>query len=206
LVKFILVRHGETAWNAERRIQGGGTDTPLSDYGRLQAEALGLRLKNEKVQAVYSSPLLRALDTAQAIARHHLLEVTPLAELKEINAGELEGISILELKVNLDEFICGADSQAAPLPGGESIYDVQKRSWETIQKIANLLPDGVVVIVSHYFVILTIVCRVLGLPLSNIIHMRLSTGSVTVFTLGGQFGTRLELFNDISHNRQRDTG
>ncbi len=69
MIKIILVRHGETEWNRVKRIQGSGSDTPLSEIGLGQAAAVALRLKNEKIQAIYSSPLQRALHTAQAIAQ-----------------------------------------------------------------------------------------------------------------------------------------
>ena len=90
LVQVILVRHGETDWNKARRVQGGNSDTQLNQSGKEQAESLALRLKQEEVQAIYSSPLLRALDTAQAIARHHQVEVQIEPALKELNVGDLE--------------------------------------------------------------------------------------------------------------------
>ena len=92
MVQVILVRHGETDWNKSLRIQGGNSDTELNEKGQQQAEWLGLRLKQERIQAVYSSPLKRALDTAQAIAHHHQLEVQIEPALKELNVGELEGV------------------------------------------------------------------------------------------------------------------
>jgi broad specificity phosphatase PhoE len=202
LTKVILVRHGETEWNRIRRIQGSASDTPLSENGIHQAEGLGQRLKAEKIDAIYSSPLQRAMKTALAIAKYHYLEVTPLSELKEIDAGELEGVLAAELKIRFDELICqsGPNKGMLRIPGGESVLDVQKRSWETIENIYRQHSEGTVVVVSHYFVIMTIVCRVLNLPLSEIIRLRLSNGTVTTFTLDGDNGPRLELFNDSCHN------
>jgi probable phosphoglycerate mutase len=201
-----LVRHGETAYNKEKRIQGSSSDIPLSKRGQLQAERLGLRLKDERIDAVYSSPLRRALDTAQAVAVHHQIQVTPLQGLKEINAGELEGLRITELKMGFDEFICSASGtqEILPIPGGESICDVQKRAWNVMQKIAGLHNEGTIVVVAHYFVILTIICQVLNMPLSNIVHLRLSTGTLTAFTMDEKSGPRLELFNDSCHNADLD--
>ena len=106
MVKIILVRHGETEWNKVKRIQGSASDTPLNEIGKAQAERVALRLKNEKIQAIYSSPLQRALHTAQAIARYHQLEVNQTPSLKEINVGELEGVFSADMKVRFDEFIC----------------------------------------------------------------------------------------------------
>jgi broad specificity phosphatase PhoE len=201
-MKFIIVRHGETAWNRERRIQGSASDTPLSEAGKRQAENLALRLRDEKIQAIYSSPLQRALNTAQAIARYHQLEVTSLASLKEIDVGELEGVLSVELRQRFDEFICRNDhnQEWVKLPGGESVGDVQKRAWETIKSIAGQHPAGTAVVVTHYFVIMAIVCQVLNLPLSQMVHLRLSTGTISSFTLDGVDSARLELFNDGCHN------
>jgi len=205
LTKFILVRHGETEWNKERRIQGSASDTPLSPTGLNQAEQLALKLKTDPVQAIFSSPLQRALDTAKAIAQYHNLEVRVLPELKEINVGELEGQLSLTLAKRFDEFVCrnGQNDEGwIKLPGGESVNEVQTRAWEAIQNMAHQYPEGTVVVVSHYFVIMSIVCRILNLPLNNMVHLRLSTGTVSIFTLDGKEDTRLELFNDSCHHRK----
>jgi broad specificity phosphatase PhoE len=202
LIKVILVRHGETAWNKVRRIQGGSSDTPLSETGKLQVEALAWRLKEEKIEAVYSSPLQRARDTAEAIARDHHLEVIPLPELKEIAVGDFEGVLAADLKQRFDEFICRDKHHPEPfkLPGVESVCDVQKRAWTAIKSISEKHREGTVVVVSHYFVIMSIVCRVLNLPIAEMVHLRLSTGTITTFTMDGDDSIRLELFNDGCHN------
>jgi broad specificity phosphatase PhoE len=201
MAKIFLVRHGETEWNKVRRIQGGESDTPLNDTGKLQANALAGRLKNEKITAVFSSPLQRALQTAQAIAAYHSLEVTALPSLKEIKVGELEGRLASDLLMRFDEFLCGDDIEKKPkkTPGGESAEDVQERAWETITKLAAQQPEGTLVVVSHYFVIMTVICRVLNLPVSQMVRLRLSTGTLSAFTIDNS-NLRLELFNDGCHN------
>ncbi len=105
MVRVILVRHGETDWNQERRVQGSGSDRELTETGKQQAESIGLRLKPERIQAIYSSPLRRALDTAQAIARHHQVEMQIEPSLNEIYAGELEGILIEKLGSYLNQLV-----------------------------------------------------------------------------------------------------
>jgi len=202
VTKFILVRHGETEWNKIRRIQGSSSDIPLSEKGKIQAERAGLRLKDENIKAIYSSPLQRALHTAQAIASHHQLEVNVLPSLKEINVGDLEGMLAADLKMRFDEFLCQHNQakELITLHGGESLCDVQKRAWDTIKSITSEHTEGTVVIVTHYFIILTVICQVLGLPLSQIIHLRLSTGTISSFTLDGDNRICLELFNDGCHS------
>jgi broad specificity phosphatase PhoE len=202
LIKIILVRHGETRWNQDHRIQGAGSDIPLNETGMHQAEAVALRLKEEVIKAIYCSPLQRALNTARAIAIHHQLDVNTITALREMEVGELEGVLSADLKLRFDEFICqqGDDPIKGKLPGGESICDVQNRAWDTVTTIAGRHSEGTIVFVTHYFVIMSLVCRILNLPLSHIPHLRLSPGTVTAFTLDGANGARLELFNDGCHN------
>ncbi len=201
MVKIILVRHGETDWNIARRIQGGGSNTPLNETGQRQAEAVAARLKDEKITAVFSSPQQRALFTAQAIASYHNLAVQELPSLKEIRAGILEGRLASELSLRFDEFMCGdgCDKKPQTPSGGESVEDVQKRAWETITGLAEQYPGGTLVIVTHYFVIMSLICRVLNLPIHLMNRFRLSTGTISVFTFDNG-SPRLELFNDGCHN------
>jgi len=163
-------------------------------------ESLALRLKPERIQAVYSSPLRRAFDTAQAIARYHQLKVEIEPSLREIEVGELEGRPVAEIGKHLDQLLT-ADSQGEALPkmpGGESLTDVQQRVWSVIKRLVNKHPDGEFVVVSHYFVILTIICSVLNLPLSQIGRFRVGAGSVSTVVFDGQ-ATHLVLLNDSCH-------
>jgi broad specificity phosphatase PhoE len=200
MVKIILVRHGETDWNRLHRIQGGASDTPLNETGLRQARQVAERLKSDKLEAVYSSHLQRALYTAREIARHHQLEVIPMPAFREIDAGSLEGFPASELKLSFDEYICRDNhvQSSGQYPMGEYICDVQKRSWEAVRDIAGQ-NQGTVVIVTHYFVIMTLVCHVLDLPLIQIGRFRLGQGTITTFTLDGNDNARLELFNDGCH-------
>jgi len=200
LTKVILVRHGETEWNRLRRIQGGNSDTQLNQRGRQQAESLALRLKQEEIQAVYSSPLQRAWDTARVIAGYHQLPVEIELSLREIEVGELEGVSIAEVGKHLSQLLIrhSQGGELPKLPGGESLTGVQQRVWSTIQRLVNRHGDGALVVVSHYFSILTTVCSVLNLPLPQIDRLRLNPGSISILTFDEQ-ATRLILFNDTCH-------
>jgi broad specificity phosphatase PhoE len=204
MVKIILVRHGETDWNKVHRIQGGASDVPLNEVGLHQAWQVAERLKNEKIEAVYSSPLQRALYTAREIAHHHHLDVSPLAAFREIDAGSLEGFPSTELKLRFDEYICRDNhvQTSGKYPLGEYICDVQKRSWDAVKDILTH-NQGTVVIVTHYFVIMTLVCQILGLPLIQIGRFRLGQGTITVFTVDENDGGRLELFNDGCHTSEK---
>ena len=199
MVKVILVRHGETDWNRSRRIQGGNSDTQLNQRGRQQVESLALRLKQEKIQAIYSSPLQRARDTALAIAHYHQLPVEIEPPLKEIEVGELEGMSIAGVGKLSELLVRHKQGDELPrLPGGESVAEVQQRVWGAIQRLVDRHNDGVLVIVGHYFSVLTAICSVLNLPLAQIDKLRLNSGSLSIITFDGQT-PRLVLFNDTCH-------
>ena len=218
MVRVILVRHGETDWNKLRRVQGGNSDTQLNQRGTEQAESLALRLKQESIQAIYSSPLQRALDTARAIARHQQLEVEVEPDLKELNVGDLEGTPVSMIGKRLDELLTMRNQEALygttnveslvelrqsawsaiQYLGGESLAELQERAWSTMQRLVKKHPDGVIVVVSHYFVILTIICSVLDLPVSQIGRLRVGESSISTIVFDEEI-TRLMLFNDGCH-------
>jgi broad specificity phosphatase PhoE len=197
--KIFLVRHGETDWNREKRIQGGSSDTPLNAAGMRQAENLAAYLADENITAVYSSPLSRGLNTAKAIANPHKLEVITEADLREIEAGDLEGITLAELGTNFSEMLTreNANGGLPTVPGGESLPDVQRRGWQTARRIAADHPDTMVVVVSHYFVILAIVCAVLDLPLARLSRLSVRPVSISAISIDGE-KSRLELLNQAA--------
>jgi len=200
-MRLILIRHGECSWNKERRIQGCRTDTSLNDRGKAQAEEVALALKEEKLTAIYSSPLSRAVNTAQPLAQIHGLEVNIDPDLREIDAGELEGLSAEEVRERYGyfwkEWRIGTGA-ATRLPGGESLVELQSRAWRSIQRISKRHPDGVVVVFSHLLAILAVVCRALELDLSNLLRLRQGAAAITILNLGEQ-GASLALFNDTCH-------
>ncbi|MBM4447064.1 MAG: histidine phosphatase family protein [Chloroflexi bacterium] len=202
-MRLILVRHGETAWNQERRIQGGSSDVELSEVGRKQAERLGLALQETKIDAIYSSPLKRAFDTAQAIASHHNLTVQVEPDLREMEVGELEGVSIAELGTNFSQFLLQwrQGQGVNKLPGGESVVEMADRVWATIQPIMKRHEEETVVVVSHFFTVVVTICKALVWPLSCLERIRVQTGSISIIELGdGQ--TRLVSLGDTCHLRE----
>jgi probable phosphoglycerate mutase len=157
-------------------------------------------LKPEKIQAIYSSPLQRARDTALAIAGYHQLPVEIEPSLKEIEVGELEGVSIAEVGKHLSEFLVKhkQGGELPKLPGGESVTEVQRRVWSTIQRLVDKHREGVLVVVGHYFSIMTAICSAINLSLSEIDKLRINSGSISIITFDGQTH-RLILFNDTCH-------
>ena len=200
-MKLILVRHGETAWNRDGVVQGR-KDIELSELGRQQAELVALALKEEPIEAIYTSPLKRALDTAQAIARYHQAPLESDARLMELDAGELDGLTYQEMRSNYSEFLKEWARDAGPvkLPGGECLQELQDRAWPCIERLKDRYPKGTVVVVSHNFAILTIICKAMGMKLSDFRRLRLGVAGLTVIDFGER-GAVLALLNDTCHLR-----
>jgi len=137
-MRLILVRHGETRWNRENRVVGH-TEIALNNNGRKQVARLTRALKDEKVSAIYSSPLRRARETAAAIARGHGLEVVTDDALKEVDAGELEGLTFEEVMERYSDFLQEwmKDNPSLRMPGGESMTELQQRTWPAAERIVR---------------------------------------------------------------------
>ena len=147
--RVVLVRHGQTEWNEARRFQGK-TDISLSDVGRRQAQALAERLSSWRAEAVYSSPLSRALDTARAVAERHGLVPAVLEELHEVDFAGWEGLSIPGLKEERREDFMRwrEDPFFNPPPGAEGWEDIRLRLERAVGKILAG-PETRIVVVSH---------------------------------------------------------
>lgn len=206
MMKLILVRHGETQWNRENRVVGFA-DIGLNDEGRKQVKKLALALKEERVDAIYASPLSRAWETAQEVARYHDGEVKADDAFKEMDAGELDGLTYEDMRDRYGELIKQWLSEPASviMPGGESLANVQERAWLAVEKIRENHPDDVVMVVSHNFVILCIICKALGLDLSQFRRLRPHVASISILNIGRR-GMSLVLFNDTCHLEGEEGG
>jgi broad specificity phosphatase PhoE len=189
-------------WNRENRVLGQN-EVELNETGRKQAERLALAFKDEKVAAIYCSPLRRARETAEEIARFHELPVVADDALMEIDAGELDGLTFDEMRERYGEFLEQwlRDATAIAMPGGESMGQLQQRAWAGVERIVSAHPDETVIVVSHSFAIQSIICKALGMALSNFRRLRLNVGSLSILDFGKR-GTRLVLFNDTCHLRE----
>ncbi len=198
-MRVILVRHGETYWNEQRRVQGGDSDVELNEVGLKQAAKLVSFLKNENIDAVISSPLKRALVTAQIIAGQHRLPLEIHDGLKEIDVGELEGLSLSSLSITFSQLLMQWwQGGAERLPGGGSFVELQGRCWRAVDPLLLKYEDGTVVIISHYFVTLAIIFKALDLPLEYLAKFRVDLGGVSILEFE-DYGARLLQFNDTSY-------
>ena len=187
---IILVRHGETALNAARVVQPA--DTPLSERGRAQADAVGRRLATQPPGAIVSSDLARAWQTAEAVARHSGLPIEPSSLLQERNFGALRGHAYDTLgfdPMTLDE---------AP-PGGESARQFAQRvagAFDAMQHWQQGLA-GDLVVVTHGLFIRVLLAESLRLPAARLAGLHLGNTCVSIFD--AQLPHALQLLNCTRH-------
>lgn len=180
-MEIVFVRHGATDWNLQGRCQGA-TDLELNATGLRQAELIADRLSRERVAAVYSSGLKRALRTGELIGRPHRLPVRIEDDLRELDHGDLEGLTFEDVKTRFPDFIRQWRVTPAELqvPGGEKLVDVAERAWNGLHRIAERHRFGeTVVAVSHNFPILAILCRIVRVPLNQYRTFHLDPCGVT---------------------------
>ena len=142
-----LIRHGATEWNLNKRAQGQA-DIALTDRGRVQAKEVAAALSPFKLDAVYSSDLVRAVDTAKAIAEEQNLEVATDPAFREIDQGEWTGLSVKEIQRRWPD-LWGEARHYSTRPGGEAPQQVRRRALEGLKRVAEAHPGGSVAIVSH---------------------------------------------------------
>lgn len=206
MTRVTLVRHGETEHNRSR-LTLGRADVPLNGRGRLQARALAASFVRAPA-AMSSSPLARCRDTADSIAQATSVAVTIEPDLIEMDVGEMEHLTRDELSVQYPEFLrhwFGADVADARMPGGETLGEVQDRAWAALERIRTAHEGGEVVVFTHNFVILTLVCRALGLPLAQFRRLRTSLASKAILDMTDG-GTTLISCNDTAHLKARGLG
>jgi probable phosphoglycerate mutase len=188
---FVLVRHGETDWNRERRVQGS-QGAPLNAAGHEQAKALARLLWEVPFQAVYSSTLPRALETASYVAGPHGVSVVTDPRLNEIHHGDWEGMAEADLPDPDLYRRWRDDPTACALPGAEPLPSVRDRAVAAMRDIAARHPagDGLVAVVSHQIVLALLKCYILDRPASQIRKHALSVASYEVITTGEGFTPR----------------
>ena len=142
MTTILLARHGETDWNLNRRVQGH-SDTPLNDTGRAQAQALGEELAGERIDAVYSSDLVRAHETARAVAEPRGLGVSAICDLRERHFGTWEGMTDDEIFARFDP------TPETSWGDGETREEMAERVLDALRRIAATHPESRVLVVSH---------------------------------------------------------
>jgi len=175
---------------------------PLNENGRDQARALARALRDEPLTAIYSSPLARARETARLIGVFHpLVPIFEEERLVEMHLGELEGLDGARWAERYPELRKAwlEDPAGISMPGGESLREVQERALRAVGCITGGYPPGsTLLLCSHSFVNLTLVCHGLGIPLDRMRELRQETAALNVLYWEGE-RLRAEVVNDRSH-------
>jgi broad specificity phosphatase PhoE len=180
MTEVTLARHGETEWNVAE-IFRGRIDIGLSQNGQRQAELLGEYLSRCRLEAVYSSPLRRALETAEVVAGRHKMGVATAAGLIDLDYGQWQGLSQQEVKEKYGELYqeWHDHPERVRMPSGESLDDVRQRALEVVSEAARY--EGRVILVSHRVVNKVLICALLGLDNSHFWNIKQDTGAITTF-------------------------
>jgi broad specificity phosphatase PhoE len=199
--RILLVRHGETEWNRTWRFQGR-SDLPLNETGTRQAQALAVALREKSIQAIYSSPLIRALETARIIGAFH--KETPILQeedLIEMDLGGFDGMDARQwAKLHPDIRKIWMETPArVKMPGGEGLPQVQARAVRALKRITQAQAHrSTLLICSHNFVILTVLCYAMKIPLDRFREVKQETASLSILYMDGDH-LSVQVVNDRSH-------
>jgi len=177
---LLLVRHGQSTWNREHRIQGQ-LDPPLSEEGRSQARRVGRRLANHRFAGFYTSDLERAHETAQLIGEATGLTPTTSTGLREIYLGEWEGLTTEELALRFPDGWARWTEEPSwdVVPGGEGAVPFEARVNAELVSILARHEHGDVLVVTHGGVIQVALHRVIGRPNHGLFPFRIENASIS---------------------------
>jgi broad specificity phosphatase PhoE len=199
-MKLLLIRHGHTEWNELGKAQGR-TDIPLSKTGHEQAQALADALRNEKPEAVYTSPLRRAVDTARYIGIASSADVIVEDALTEIQFGEWEGLSFEQIgKTYRGVYAVWRDTPFdCSVPKAESLKEVLDRCVDLLDIWQKRHKDGTIAVISHTLPIKMMIAYLIGLPYNRIHALRLDNTGRTELIVKPDGRNILTVMNDTSH-------
>jgi broad specificity phosphatase PhoE len=199
--RIYLIRHGATTLSAENRFSGG-TDIDLSDEGRWQVTVLAQRLADDKIAAIYCSPMHRTVETALILSQP--FQLTPMTRegLREIHHGHWETLSRVEVEAHYPEEYSAWQEDPftfAPL-GGESGVMVMARALPVLREIILARAGETVAVVSHKATIRLILCSFLGIDARGYRdRLEQSPACLNILDFKDPIRARLMLFNDVSH-------
>ena len=202
MLRIYLVRHGETTWNREGRWQGH-TDIPLSDHGIGQVERLRDRLASEVIDAIWSSDLKRASETAKIIAAPHGITVHTTGRLRETRLGDWEGLTNPEIETRGDGEILRSMArgiQELRPPNSESLQDMYDRMNSVLAEIKSEHTDGQVIIVGHGGSLCALICGALNAGVSCLNKFRLQNAALSALEYHEE-RVWIRFINDESHLR-----
>lgn len=188
MTEIIIARHGQTEWNVGEVFRGR-IDIGLDETGVKQAELLAEYLSGRELDAIYSSPLQRALKTAEVITSYHNLEVIVAPGLIDFNFGKWQGLPNQEVKEKYSQLYAKwtRSPHQVKMPDGESLDDVRVRVTGVVDKV-TVKHNGTVILVAHRVVNKVLICALLGLDNSHFWNIKQDTCGITTFVYeNGQF-------------------
>jgi broad specificity phosphatase PhoE len=202
MTKIILVRHGQTEWNRVERFRGR-VDVPLNEVGLAQAKATGCRVAEEwQPSAVYSSPLSRAVKTAEAIARHFNIAVQTHPGLIDLDFGQWQGFTPEEVRQRWPELAHAwyTTPHVVQFPDGENLDVVRERAMSTVKELSSLHSDQTIVLAAHTDINRIILLGIQGLGNERLWRLRQDNCAINVFEYDhGEY--TLTSLNDTNHLR-----
>jgi len=199
MTRIYLVRHGQTAWNKEE-IFRGRTDVPLNETGLREAQLAGEYFREMEIHAIYSSPLLRAWETAQKIAEVQRLEVRSLQGIIDMCFGEWEGQSLKDVQEKDGQRFqqWKNEPHLVKIPGGETLDEVRDRAMAVLDKTIKSHSGKTLLFVSHRVVNKVILCSILGLDNSHFWQIGQDTTAINLIQhRDGKYV--LSLLNEACH-------
>ena len=202
MARLLLVRHGETEFNSVGRIQGH-TDIDLSHKGRHQVELLADYLADEPIDVIYSSDLRRAARSAEIIAAPHRKSIIKRPELREINYGKIQGLTLPEVEKQFPDVakLWFTRPLSLQFPGGESVDQLRARVARFLSELKPE-PEQTVLIVAHGGPLRFAICTLTGFDARHWQQLQLDPASLSIVTIFPET-TMLTRLNDTSHLKER---
>ena len=199
MARLLLVRHGVTEFNSTRRF-AGYSDVEMSAVGLRQVGKLRDRLAGEKIDVVYSSDLKRAMVTAEVICSGRKLDILACPELREVNYGEVEGLTYPEIRQRYPEVaeLVANFTLRLNFPGGESFEEFIERVSKFADRLNRHAPSETVLVVSHSGPLRTLVCALMGIDHTCWWQLRFDNASLSIVDTYPR-GAILSLLNETSH-------
>jgi len=199
VTRVIIVRHGRTEWNRVERFRGR-VDIGLDEVGMKQAEVAAKRIREWPISAIYSSPLRRAMDTAEIIAAPLELNVQPMSGIIDIDYGSWQGLSTEQVVARDDSLYSRwiKSPYEVKFPGGESFTEVRERVASAIGDLIQQHPKETFVLVSHKVICQILILNLLGLDSSHFWQITQDVCAMNLFEVRGGIPSVLFL-NDTCH-------
>ena len=204
MTQILLIRHAVNAFVKTGKLAGWTPNVHLNDEGKAQAEALGKRLADAPITQLYSSPLERTMETAEAVRLHHPhLSIQQNVEVGEVRYGDWEGKEISALQKRKMWHVVQEYPSRAYFPNGETMRGVQIRAVNEIERLAALHPRELIAVVSHADLIKMVLAHFLGMHLDAFQRIVVSPASISTLMLG--YGRPyIGTMNDVAHIAQME--